>query len=200
MAAAARPLDRRAVHHRASGTARGTGTGGRRRAPEPLACGSEVARAAADDAVGVARARRARRLRDRVLPDVAVRRPDGAARRPARHRAERRYYSGIGGTTPQVLVNAAAASSRGEPTWRSSRRGGARHPAPAEEARRAAAVEPQGPRNRRSLGGAVPPSRSRTRCSRRGSRSPMFDNARRAHLGVEPDDYRRQLGEMMAPR
>ena len=38
-----------------------------------------------------------------------------------------------------------------------------------------------------------------TRCSRRGSRSPCGTSPAVAHLGVEPDVYRRQLGELLAP-
>ena len=54
----------------------------------------------------------------RVLHGLALRRSGRPARRGPRDRARHRLYSGIGGTTPQVLVqDAAAAILAGGATW-----------------------------------------------------------------------------------
>ena len=86
-----------------------------------------------------------------------------------------RFYSGIGGTTPQVLVEDAAAVDprRRDGPRGDHRRRGARDQAAGEEGGRAPRVELQGrepARRSRSRRRSTPP-RSRTTCSRRGSRS-----------------------------
>ena len=144
-------------------------------APEPLEMWDEVA---------APRRRRQRRRRasvlaaldsiaDRVLPDWQYDDPVARLADAARRRPEHRHYSGIGGTTPQLLVNATAATrcSRGEldlalvtgaealatqaRAARSAASGTAYRFRPAEKRRSRG--------RRRSTR-----SRSRTRCSRRG--------------------------------
>jgi len=114
----------------------------------------------------------------------------------------RRYYSGIGGTTPQVLVNRAAERIlRGEadvalvcgaealdtkrrlkkdgqrPQW--SHRDPEKKPFPFEAPFHDAEVAHE--------------------VFQAWLTFAVWDVARRAHLGVEPDDYRRRLGELLAP-
>ena len=101
-------------------------------APEPLAMWEDVARVAADD-TGVASSAVLDRLDSlQIVYCQTWQYDDPTARLAARLGVEPRhtYYSGIGGTTPQVLVNGAAE----QVLCRRARRGvdlrrrGARHP------------------------------------------------------------------------
>ena len=104
-----------------------------------------------------------------------------------------RFYSGIGGTTPQVLVDDAADvdPQRRDGPGRDHRRRSARHEAPRQEGRRT-----------RWRGASKPRTRRRSRSRRRSIPAeiahnvfqawltfPIFDVARRARLGI----YARRL-------
>ena len=116
--------------------------------------------------------------------------------------AKHQYYSGIGGTTPQVLVdNAAEAIVDGDldvaivcgaealdtvrrlkktgekPQW--SHKDPERKPFPFEAPFHPAEVAHE--------------------VFQAYTTFALWDVARRAHLGVAPDDYRRQIGELFAP-
>ena len=188
---------RDAVHHRcraADVASRGRGRRRRARAARDVGAASR-ARPRATAAAG-RRARGARQPRHRLLPDLAVRRPAGAGSASASVRAPARaHYSGIGGTTPQVLVDRTPgrASCAGEidlalvtgaealATQRPYKKRGERC-AVLVQAGREAAVP---------VGGAVPTRRrSRTRSLQAWLTFAVFDNARRAHLGIRLDEYR----------
>ena len=116
----------------------------------------------------------------------------------------RRHYSGIGGTMPQTpgVGRGRSPSVAGELDVAAGVRGrGPRHQAAAEEGGGAAGL-------------VVPPSRAaaRSRSRRRSIPSEVAhevfqawltfatrDVARRARLGIAPDDYRRRIGELLAP-
>ena len=135
--------------------------------PEPLALWDDVSRLAADDALPGAGARVLDAVDSLQIVycmawpyDAPVDRLADSLGIAPRHR----LYSGIGGTTPQVLVqDAAAAILAGELRPRGHRRRrGAGDQAAGEEGRRAAALEP----SRRV---AAHRSRSRRRSTRRRS-------------------------------
>jgi acetyl-CoA C-acetyltransferase len=113
-----------------------------------------------------------------------------------------RYYSGIGGTTPQVLLNDAAESiARGEldvgivcgaealDTVRRLRKNG---------------EKPQWsfkPDEKRPFPFEAPfhPAEVAHEVFQAYTTFALWDVARRAHLGIAPDAYRAQLGELFAP-
>jgi acetyl-CoA C-acetyltransferase len=172
-------------------------------APEPLLMWEEVARrAAADSGVGA----RLLETLDAVeivycqtwqYDDPVTRLADRLSVAPVR-----RYYSGIGGTTPQVLVQDAAARILAGEVDRVLVVG-------AEALATQAALRKQGERYAASF----PPAEKRPfpweapfhpvevahEVLNAWLTFALFDNARRAHLGTSLTEYRRQIAEMMAP-
>lgn len=171
-------------------------------APEPLGLWEEVCRAAAADA---GRPEVLERLDSIQIVycqswqyDDPVGRLAERLGAPARHR----FYSGIGGVTPQVLVGSAAgAILRGEcdvalvtgaealETIRRLRKEG-RKP---EWSHRSPEKRPF------PFPDPLHPAEVAHRVFQAWLTFPVFDVARRARLGVGPDAYRRVLGEMLAP-
>jgi acetyl-CoA C-acetyltransferase len=170
-------------------------------APEPLVMWEEVARAAAADA-GLGSLDAVDSL------DVVYTQSwtyDDAPGRVAERLGidpKRRYYSGIGGTTPQVLVNGVAERMlRGESslaivvgaealaTRRFHKKAGEKpqwshkHPEP-----------PAFP-----FEDPFHPAEMAHQVWEAWLTFPVFDVARRARLGVAPDEYRVGLGALMAP-
>lgn len=178
--------------------------GGGAPAPEPLEMWSEIVRSAAED-TGAA----SQQVLDRAgslavlycqswpYDDPAGRLASALGITPARC-----VYSGIGGTTPHVLIaEASAAIAAGDldvavvvsgealetvrqlkkagerPEW--SFRDPVKRPFPFEE--------------------PFHPSEIAHSVFQAWLTFAVFDVARRAHLGVPPDEYRRQLGELLAP-
>jgi len=172
-------------------------------APEPLDMWEQMARAAADDSgVGT-------RVLD-ALQSVQIvycqtwQYDDPVARLCERIGAapSHRFYSGIGGTTPQVLVNwAAEAMLDGEldvalvtgaealATQRAARKRGDKY----------RGSFPPDERPPYPWEWPPDPIEIAHEASPAWLTFAVFDNARRAHLGVSLDDYRRSIGEMMAP-
>jgi acetyl-CoA C-acetyltransferase len=175
-------------------------------APEPLVMWEEVARLAADDA---ARARGGGSVLERLDTLQIVycqtwQYDDPTARLAARLGVSPRYsyYSGIGGTTPQVLVNDAGARILGGEldvalvcgaealaTQRRYKRRGERYTYSFK------------PSERRPFPWEAPfhPAEVAHEVFQAWLTFAVFDNARRGHLGVDLDDYRRDLGELLAP-
>ena len=173
--------------------------------PEPLELWAEVCDVAARD-TGVADAGRVLAAADSLQVVYCQSWPyDDPARRltdrlgiDPRHR----LYSGIGGTTPQVLVqDAAAAVMRGEcdvavitgaealETRRQLKKRGER---PAWSFR-----DPE----KKPFPFEAPfhPAEVAHEVFQAWLTFAVWDVARRAHLGMAPDEYRRGLGELMAP-
>jgi acetyl-CoA C-acetyltransferase len=172
--------------------------------PEPLELWADVCtRAGADTGVD---ARRVLAAADSVQIVYCQSWPydDPVGRLAARLGVDPRHqhYSGIGGTTPQVLVqNAAAAIMRGEydlaviagaealETRRQLRKRGER---PAWSFR-----DPE----KKPFPFEAPfhPAEVAHEVFQAWLTFAVWDVARRARLGVAPDEYRRQLGELLAP-
>jgi acetyl-CoA C-acetyltransferase len=171
-------------------------------APEPLDMWERVARAAADDA-GVPRA--AQDIDNlQVVYTQSWNYDDPAGRLAARLGATPRdaFYSGIGGTTPQVLVNKVGdAMLAGE-----------------SDLALVVGAEALATRRRLKKAGEKPqwshkhpgkpafpfedpfhPAELAHQVFEAWLTFPLFDVARRARLGVEPDAYREQLGQLLAP-
>jgi acetyl-CoA C-acetyltransferase len=177
---------------------------GEQGAPEPLAMWEEVARVAADDA-GASTADVLGRLDSLQVVYCQTWQYDD----PAARLADRlgiaprvRHYSGIGGTTPQVLVqDQAAAILRGEldlalvcgaealATQRRYKKRGER------------ASYSFKPDQRPPYPWEAPfhPAEVAHDVFQAWLTFAVFDNARRGHLGVGLDEYRRQLGDVLAP-
>jgi acetyl-CoA C-acetyltransferase len=172
-------------------------------APEPLVMWEEVARRAADDTgVGAAALERLDSLQivycqTWQYDDPPARLADALGISP-RHS----YYSGIGGTTPQVLVNGAAerilaggldvaliCGAEALATQRRYKRRGERYPYRFK------------PEERRPFPWEAPfhPAEVAHEVFQAWLTFAIFDNARRGHMGVGLDDYRRELGELLAP-
>ncbi len=113
-----------------------------------------------------------------------------------------RFYSGIGGTTPQVLVDdAAAAIIRGEmdlavitgaealETKRQAKKAGERLPWSFK-----AENPPPFP-----FEAPFHPTETAHNVFQAWLTFPVFDIARRARLGLVPDEYRQQVAELLAP-
>lgn len=113
-----------------------------------------------------------------------------------------RYYSGIGGTTPQVLVADAArkilagdidvalvTDAEALATQRAFKKRGERYPYSFK------------PVDKRAFPWEAPfhPAEVAHEVFQAWLTFAVFDNARRAHLGVALDDYRAQIGDTMAP-
>ncbi len=114
----------------------------------------------------------------------------------------RRYYSGIGGTTPQVLVNQTAERILGGETQlalvtgaealdtqRRYRKRGERYPYRFK------------PDEKRPFPWEAPfhPAEVAHEVLQAWLTFALFDNARRGHLGVALDEYRRELGALLEP-
>jgi acetyl-CoA C-acetyltransferase len=175
---------------------------GEQGAPEPLAMWEEVTRLAASDSGG--KDPLARLDSVQIVYCQTWQYDDPVARlceRLAVH-PELRRYSGIGGTTPQVLVQEqAAAILRGDldlalvcgaealATQRAYKKRGERYPYSFK------------PEQKRPYPWEAPfhPAEIAHDVLQAWLTFAVFDNARRGHLGVPLDDYRRDLGELMAP-
>jgi acetyl-CoA C-acetyltransferase len=146
-------------------------------APEPLAMWEHVARAAADDAPA--------RLAARVGADP-----------------KHRFYSGIGGTTPQQLIDATAAvMARGncDLALVTSAEALATQRAHKQRGERAPYSFP--PAEKRPFPWEAPlhPAEIAHEVFQAWLTFALFDNARRAALGVGLDEYRARIGALMAP-
>ena len=172
-------------------------------APEPLVMWEDVVRRAADDTgVGSAALDRLDSLQivycqTWQYDDPPARLADALGISP-RHA----YYSGIGGTTPQVLVNGAAerilageldvalvCGAEALATQRRYKRRGERYPYRFK------------PEERRPFPWEAPfhPAEVAHEVFQAWLTFAIFDNARRGHLGVGLDEYRGQLGDLLAP-
>ncbi|MGZ7017993.1 MAG: acetyl-CoA acetyltransferase [Acidimicrobiia bacterium] len=168
-------------------------------APEPLAMWEEVARAAADDS-GLGQPVLDRLDAIDIVYTQTWQYDDPVARLAQRLGVEpkRQYYSGIGGTTPQLLVqNLAEQILRSEldvalvvgaealATQRRFKAKGERYPYSFK------------PEEKRSFPWEAPfhPAEVAHEVFQAWLTFAIFDNARRAHLGVALDEYRTQLGE-----
>jgi len=170
-------------------------------APEPMAMWAEVVRTAASDS-GADVLSRVDSLdivycQTTQYDDACGRLADALGIDPAR-----RAYSGIGGTTGQVLVNGVATSmAAGEldvavivgaealATKRRLKKAGEQ---PTYSYR--PAEKPEFPWEAPFL-----PTEIAHEVFQAWLTFALFDNARRAHFGVALDDYRRQIGELWAP-
>ena len=176
---------------------------GRAGAPEPLAMWEEVARRAADDSTVGARLLEGLEAIEIVYCQT-WQYDDPVARLAERLRCDpkRRYYSGIGGTTPQVLVQDAAARILAGEADRILVVGAE---ALATQAARRKAGEQYAasfaPTDKRPFPWEAPfhPSELAHDVHAAWLTFAMFDNARRAHLGVGLREYRREIAEMLAP-
>ncbi len=172
-------------------------------APEPLVMWEDVARRAADDTGVGARVLESLDSLDLVYcqtwqyDDPPRRLADALGASP-----RRRHYSGIGGTTPQVLVqDTAARIHAGEQdltlvcgaealaTQRRYKRRGERYPYSFK------------PPEKRPYPWEAPfhPAELAHEVMQAWLTFAIFDNARRAHRGTRLPDYRRELGAMLAP-
>ena len=174
-------------------------------APEPLELWADVARRAADDALpgGESRVLRSAESLQVVYCmswpyDAPVDRLAGALGIEPAHR----LYSGIGGTTPQVLVqDLAAAMLRGEldlgvivgaealETKRQAKKAGERLPWSFRD--------PEPPPF--PFEAPFHPAEVAHQVFQAWLTFPVFDIARRARLGREPSAYVREVGELLAP-
>jgi acetyl-CoA C-acetyltransferase len=172
-------------------------------APEPLVMWEDVVRRAADDTgVGSAALDRLESLQivycqTWQYDDPPARLADALGISPPHA-----YYSGIGGTTPQVLVNGAAerilageldvalvCGAEALATQRRYKRRGERFPYRFK------------PEERRPFPWEAPfhPAEVAHEVFQAWLTFAIFDNARRGHLGVGLDEYRGQLGDLLAP-
>ncbi len=172
-------------------------------APEPLAMWEEVARAAAADAT--VRTDLLAQLESlQIVYCQTWQYDDAVARLAGRLGADpkHRHYSGIGGTTTQQLVDATAermldgeldlaliASAEALATQRAYKKRGERY---------AYSFKPD---DKRPFPWESPPDPIEVahEVFQAWLTFAVFDNARRGHLGVGLADYRRELGEMLAP-
>ena len=177
---------------------------GDEQAPEPLDMLAEVVAPGRGRRRGHRRrAGRGREPRHRVLHELALRRPARSAGRRAGHRRPaRRHYSGIGGTMPQRLLSAAAVAivagdldvavvcgAEALDTKRRLKKAGERpawsyrHPEP-----------PPFP-----FEAPFHPSEVAHEVFQAWLTFATRDVARRARLGIAPDEYRRRIGDLLAP-
>jgi acetyl-CoA C-acetyltransferase len=173
-------------------------------APEPLVMWEDVVRRAADDS-GAGASNVLDRIDNLQIVYCQTWQYDDP---PARLAAElgisprHSYYSGIGGTTPQVLVNGAAerilageldvalvCGAEALATQRRYKRRGERYPYRFK------------PEERRPFPWEAPfhPAEVAHEVLQAWLTFAIFDNARRGHLGVGLDEYRQELGELLAP-
>jgi acetyl-CoA C-acetyltransferase len=173
-------------------------------APEPLVMWEDVARIAADD-TGVAGSAVLDRLDSLQIVYCQTWQYDDPSARLASALGispGHSYYSGIGGTTPQVLVNGAAerilagdldvalvCGAEALATQRRYKRRGERYTYRFK------------PDERRPFPWEAPfhPAEVAHEVFQAWLTFAIFDNARRGHLGVGLDEYRHELGELLAP-
>jgi len=173
--------------------------------PEPLALWAETARAAAEDT----RTGASQRVLDAAGSLQVVYCMSWPYDRPVDRLAERlgidpphRHYSGIGGTTPQVLV-ADAATRILEGTLELAVITGAEA---LDTRRRAKKASERLPWSHRATEAApfpfeapFHPAEVAHQVFQAWLTFPVFDIARRARLGAAPRDYARAIGELLAP-
>lgn len=173
--------------------------------PEPLALWAETARAAAEDT----RTGASQRVLDAAGSLQVVYCMSWPYDRPVDRLAERlgidpphRHYSGIGGTTPQVLV-ADAATRILEGTLELAVITGAEA---LDTRRRAKKASERLPWSHRVTEAApfpfeapFHPAEVAHQVFQAWLTFPVFDIARRARLGAAPRDYARAIGELLAP-
>jgi acetyl-CoA C-acetyltransferase len=172
-------------------------------APEPLVMWEDVARVAVDDS-GAGSAVLDRLDSLQIVYCQTWQYDDPPERLSARLGVSPRhsYYSGIGGTTPQVLVNdvgarilagdldvALVSGAEALATQRRYKRRGDRYPYSFK------------PAERRPFPWEAPfhPAEVAHEVLQAWLTFAVFDNARRGHLGVGLDEYRRELGELLSP-
>jgi acetyl-CoA C-acetyltransferase len=168
-------------------------------APEPLEMWERVSRLAADDA-GIGAAGLARIDAAEIVYCQTWQYDDPVARLAERVGADprRRHYSGIGGTTPQVLVNETAERIlRGELDLAlvvGAEALATRRRAKRREERVAYSHRPDG---QRPFPWEAPfhPAEVAHEVFQAWLTFALFDNARRAHRGTGLDAYRAELGE-----
>ncbi len=171
-------------------------------APEPLDMWEHVARAAADDA---GRASLIEQLDSvQIVYCQTWQYDDAVARLSERLKVDpkHRYYSGIGGTTTQVLVNDTAERMlRGELDLALITSAEALATQRAYKKRGERAAYSFKPDDKRPFPWESPPDPAEVahEVFQAWLTFAVFDNARRARLGVALDEYRAQLGEMLAP-
>jgi acetyl-CoA C-acetyltransferase len=172
-------------------------------APEPLAMWEQVCRAAAADVHAAADVLSAvESLRVVYCQTWQYDDPPGRLAEALGIDPAHRYYSGIGGTTPQVLVNDAAEAilagdcdlavvtgAEALDTVRRLKKAGEK---PAFSHR-----DPE--RTPFPFEAPFHPAEIAHEVFQAWLTFPVWDIARRAHLGVAPDEYRRRLGELFAP-
>jgi len=171
-------------------------------APEPLDMWEEVARAAAEDAgiPGLETDVESLQIvycQTWPYDDPVARLAERVGAQP-RHR----YYSGIGGTTPQVLVNETAESIlRGE--YDLAVITGAEALDTMRRAKKQGRRLPWSHRNPEKVPfpfeAPFHPAEVAHDVFQAWLTFPVFDVARRAHLGCLPDGYRERLGHLMQP-
>jgi acetyl-CoA C-acetyltransferase len=176
---------------------------GEQGAPEPLAMWEEVARAAAADSK--ARVDVLQQLGSlQIVYCQTTQYDDACARLAERLTTEPKhtYYSGIGGTTTQQLVDSTAermlageldlaliTSAEALATQRAYKKRGER------------AAYSYRPDEKRPFPWESPPDPVEVahEVFQAWLTFAIFDNARRAHLNMGLDEYRREIGEMLAP-
>jgi acetyl-CoA C-acetyltransferase len=174
----------------------------REEAPEPLAMWEEVAREAAEDAGDSHILEQLDSLQ--IVYCQTWQYDDAVARLADRLNTDpkHRYYSGIGGTTTQQLVNATAekmlqgeldlaliTSAEALATQRAFKKRGERYPYSFK------------PDEKRPFPWESPPHPYEVahEIFQAWLTFAIFDNARRGHLGTNLDDYRADIGRMLAP-
>lgn len=171
-------------------------------APEPLVMWEEVARAAAADAGAPGALGRLDAIELVYTQTWQYDDPVGRLAERLGAAPARRYYSGIGGTTGQRLVDATAvrmlrgeldlalvASAEALATRRAFKKRGERYP------------YSFGAAERRPFPWEAPPDPVEVahQVFQAWLTFAVFDNARRGALGVAPDEYRAGIGRMLAP-
>ncbi len=171
-------------------------------APEPLDMWDQVARAAAEDAGVPGLAADVDSMQ--IVYCQTWPYDDPVARLSERLGAapKHRFYSGIGGTTPQVLVNDTAESiMRGE--YDLALVTGAEALDTVRRAKKQGRKLPWSHRNPEKVPfpfeAPFHPAEVAHDVFQAWLTFPVFDIARRAHLGCLPDGYRLRLGNLMAP-
>jgi acetyl-CoA C-acetyltransferase len=175
-------------------------------APEPLAMWDEVTRAAAGDVGAVAGERAVLAKLDSVqvvyCQSFQYDDPVGRLAERAGIDPKHRFYSGIGGTVPQQLVNAAAEAILAGESEVALVTG-----AEALDTKRRLKKRGQRPDwsfkdpERKPFPFEAPfhPAETAHEVFQAWLTFAVFENARRGHLGVDLDTYRRELGELLAP-
>ncbi len=170
--------------------------------PEPLALWDEVAREAASDAGPPGLLGRLDSLQ--VVYTQSWQYDDPPARLAERLGVTPRHrlYSGIGGTTPQLLLGQAAdaiGSGRSDLALVVGAEALETRRQMKKQGRRPAWSHKDPARKPFPFEAPFHPAEVAHDVFQAWLTFPVFDMARRSHLGVEPDDYRLSLGRLMAP-